>query len=241
MLLVEELAARAWPAAETLRADGWLLRHTPSLTRRRSNSALALADGGDPAVVEAFYAQRGRPAYVQVSPAERRAGIDAELARRGWQRDGPTDMLVADADTVLARTRAGEIALAARPEPSWVAAWAACDPRPDAGEHVRDVFARIALPAAFARAGGDLGAGVAVCERGWVGLFSIATAPAARRRGIASAMVHALTRWGVERGARHAYLQVESDNAGAQGFWASVGFRRSHGYHYRVAPGPRAP
>ena len=43
---VEELAARGWPAAETLRRDGWLLRHTPSLTRRRSNSALPLAVSG---------------------------------------------------------------------------------------------------------------------------------------------------------------------------------------------------
>ena len=59
-MLIEELAARAWPAAEAHRANGWLLRHTPSLTRRRSNSALALdGDHGDPAVVEDFYARRG--------------------------------------------------------------------------------------------------------------------------------------------------------------------------------------
>jgi GNAT superfamily N-acetyltransferase len=238
MLLVEELAARGWPAAETLRVDGWLLRHTPSLARRRSNSALPLAhDHGDTAVVEDFYAHRGACALVQVAPAERRAALDDELARRGWSREGETDVLLADAGTVLARTAPGDVALARRPEPAWVAAWSACDPRPDAVEHARDVFVRIEPETAFALAADRLGAGIAVCQRGWVGLFSVVTAAGARRRGIAGNVLHALTRWAVERGARRAYLQVEAGNAAAQAFWASAGFERSHGYHYRVAPG----
>src|SRR5215208_8120715 len=109
MLLVEGLAARGWPAGEALRCDGWLLRHTPSLTRRRSNSALPLADRPDPALVEDFYARRGARALVQVSPAEERTGLDAELARRGWTREGATDVLVADADAVLAATAPGAV------------------------------------------------------------------------------------------------------------------------------------
>src|SRR4051812_1361310 len=88
MVPVEEIAARGWPAAEALRRDGWLLRYTPSLTRRRSNSALPLADHPDPALVEDFYARRGARALVQVSPAEERAGLDAELARRGGRAKG---------------------------------------------------------------------------------------------------------------------------------------------------------
>jgi N-acetylglutamate synthase len=91
MLLVEELAIRGWPAVEAQRVDGWLLRHTPSLTRRRSNSALPLADGGDPEVVEDLYARRGLRPLVQISPSEERARLDADLARRGWARDGETD------------------------------------------------------------------------------------------------------------------------------------------------------
>jgi N-acetylglutamate synthase len=71
MVLVEELAARGWPAAQTVRLDSWLLRHTPSLTRRRSNSALPVGDAhGDPALVEEFYARHGGRALIQVSPVE---------------------------------------------------------------------------------------------------------------------------------------------------------------------------
>ena len=244
MLLVEELAARAWPAAETLRVDGWLLRHTPSLARRRSNSALPLGDaGGALSVVEDFYASRDTRPRVQVSPAEERAGLDAELDRRGWSRDGPTDVLVADVDAVLAHAQPGAVALLERPDPGWVAAWAACEERPDAEEHARVVLARIEPAAAYARAADDLGVGLAVCERGWAGLFCVATG--ARGRGIAGHVVHGLARWAAGRGATGLYLQVEAGNAAAQRLWARTGFRRAYGYHYRVAPerlaGPRAP
>lgn len=39
-LLIEQLAVNAWPAATVQLVDGWLLRHTPAVARRRSNSAL---------------------------------------------------------------------------------------------------------------------------------------------------------------------------------------------------------
>ena len=237
MLLVEELAARGWPAVETLRADGWLLRHTPSLTRRRSNSALPVGDAhGDPALVEDFYARRGSRALVQVSPAEARTSLDQELARRGWSSEGPTDVLVADTHAVLALTTPGDVALSARPDAGWVAAWAACEERPDAEQHARDVLERIEPATAYAIAGADVGVGLAVCEQGWAGLFCVATAASARRRGIARGVVHALTRWAAERGARRIYLQVETANAPGHAFYASAGFQRSHGYHYRRAP-----
>jgi ribosomal protein S18 acetylase RimI-like enzyme len=235
-LLVEQLAARAWPAAEAVEADGWLLRHTPALSRRRSNSALPLGASPDAAMVEDFYASRGRRALVQIAPDTDRADLDEQLARRGWTSGGPTDVLVADADTALARTRPGEVAVTRRADAAWVEAWAACEGRPDAREHADEVLARIEPATGFAIAGDGEGVGLAVCERGWAGLFCVATAPEARGRGVARTVVHALTRWATRHGAQRVYLQVESDNAPAHALYTSAGFRRSHGYHYRLAP-----
>jgi N-acetylglutamate synthase len=200
---------------------------------------LPLSDAGarDLAVVEDFYARHGRRALVQISPAERHVRLDAELARRGWSTDGHTDVLVAGADAVLARTRPGAVAIAPRPDPRWVASWAACEDRQDAEEHARDVLARIEPAAAYALAGAGAGVGLSVCERGWAGLFSIATARHARRRGLAQAVVHALTRWAARRGTQRIYLQVEAGNEPAHALYARAGFTRSHGYHYRLAPG----
>jgi N-acetylglutamate synthase len=173
---------------------------------------------------------------VQLAPAEAWTPLDGRLAERGWSREGDTDVLVAAADDVLARTRPAAVDVAPRLDERWLAAWAACEGRPDAEEHGREVLSRIEPQTGFALADDDAGVGLAVCERGWVGLFSVATAPSARRRGIASGVVHALTRWAAERGAKGVYLLVESDNAPAHALYERAGFKRSHGYHYRCAP-----
>jgi GNAT superfamily N-acetyltransferase len=147
--LLEELAARAWPAGESERVDGWLLRRTPSVTRRRLNSALPMGrDGAALEDVERFYRGHGMTPLVQVAPAE------------------------------------------------------------DLGE----LDVRIPPPAAFA---------VAFLEGS----------------GVARAVLGALAEWSREHGAGSLYLQVERDNAAARALYASLGFVRSHGYHFRVAPG----
>jgi arginase len=196
----------------------------------------------DPAVVEDFYARLGTRALVQMTPAEALGGLDADLARRGWSAEGATDVLVAEAATVLGRTAAAiasppaDVTIAPRPDVRWVAAWAACEGRTDAAAHARDVLARIEPATGYALAPGGEGVGLAACERGWAGIFCLATAGHARRRGVARAVIHALTRWATERGARRIYLLVERDNVPAHALYARTGFSRSHGYHYRAAP-----
>jgi ribosomal protein S18 acetylase RimI-like enzyme len=205
------------------------------------NSALPLDAAATPdlAVVEAFYARLGVRALVQMAPAEALAGLDAALARRGWSAEGATDVLVAEAAAVLARTAEAapaDVTVAPRPHARWIASWAACEGRADAAEHAREVLARIEPETGYALAPGGAGVGLATCERGWAGIFCLATAAHARRRGVARAVIHALTGWATERGARRIYLLVERDNAPAHALYARTGFSRSHGYHYRAAP-----
>ena len=120
----------------------------------------------------------------------------------------------------------------------WLDAWIAAEGRADAHETYVHVLQWIPPPAGFAVAhieGRRAGVGLAVCERGWSGVFCMAVDPAARRRGVARAVLRALAEWSRARGARGLYLQVECDNAAAQALYASMGFTRSHGYHFRVA------
>ncbi len=237
---IELTAARAWPAAETAERGGWLLRHTPSAGRRRSNSALPLpglsvgADGV--AAVEAWYRDRGAPAAVQVAPADDHAELDGLLAARGWTAGGATDVLVVDAAAVAAGAPAGAVREGFTE--GWLAAWAHAEGRPDADGH-RGILAAVPAPAGFAvvRDGvRPLAVGLCAVESGWGGVFCLATAPDARRRGLARGVLAALAAWGAGRGAARLYVQVESGNAAAQALFASAGFLRSHGYHYRTAP-----
>jgi GNAT superfamily N-acetyltransferase len=221
--------------------DGWLLRRTPSVRRRRLNSALPLGrDGAAVEAVERFSRAYGMTPLVQVTPAEDLGELDAALHERGWRADGPTDILVAAVDDLPAAGTA-EISVSLRPEVdrAWLEAWIAAEGRADARETYAHVLQRIPPPAGFAVAhleGRPAGVGIAVCKRGWLGVFCMAVDPAVRRRGVARAILRALSAWSREQGAGGVYLQVERDNAPAQALNASMGFTRSHGYHFRVAP-----
>jgi GNAT superfamily N-acetyltransferase len=82
--------------------------------------------------------------------------------------------------------------------------------------------------------GAPAGIGLGAVERGWLGLFGLATRPEARGRGVGTAVVGSLVRWGRGEGATGAYLQVEDDNTTARSLFATVGFSPHHRYHYRI-------
>lgn len=229
--------AACWPATEQVERGGWLLRDTPGLDRGRSNAALPLRPHPDLEVLGAFCAGRGRRAQVHVAPADDLRALDAELALRGWAVAMRTDVLVAEPGAIASPE--ARVALLGAPTPAWLEAWGTAEGREPASvaAHARTVFA--ALPAgeaAFALAAGGAAVGLGVRAHGVCGLFSMATAPRARRRGHAAAVLGALAAWAAEAGVSTLALQVLADNAPARAFYHRHGFRRAHGYHYRREP-----
>jgi ribosomal protein S18 acetylase RimI-like enzyme len=92
---------------------------------------------------------------------------------------------------------------------------------------------------ASCRVGGTVvGVGYGVLADGWLGVFGMGTSSQHRRQGVATAVLAALRRVALARGAGQAYLQVETGNAPAIGLYEAAGFRISHGYHYRSEPSP---
>ncbi|OLS31325.1 MAG: hypothetical protein ThorAB25_04140, partial [Candidatus Thorarchaeota archaeon AB_25] len=77
------------------------------------------------------------------------------------------------------------------------------------------------------------GVGFGVVEGKWLGLFNIAVHPSMRGRGVALAVNIALAEWGHQRGARSAYLQVESENIPALKLYSKLGFQHAYTYWYR--------
>ena len=98
MLLVEELAARGWPAAEALArrrlaAAPHAVAHAPALELGAPARRRRPGPGARRGLLRAPRGARARAGL-----ARRGAdGLDAALAGRGWTREGPTDVLVADA------------------------------------------------------------------------------------------------------------------------------------------------
>jgi len=108
----------------------------------------------------------------------------------------------------------------------WLAAWAAIEARPDTAATSQLVLARIGPPAGYLTATRDgevLGVGMLVVERGWAGVFCMATRPADRRRGVATAILQHAASWAGGRAARRLYLQVEEDNLSALRLYRRLG------------------
>ena len=245
---LEELAANAWPAMVVQVIDGWRLRFNNHVTRR-ANSVWPNDHGGRHplgeklAWVEDFYARRGSPARYQICPAAQPAGLDALLAERGYTTDARTAVQIAPLATVLARTEtdlAHRVAVGETFDESWFAAYCAAEAvGPDEANGRRGILGRIGPRLGYALLrldGRPAGLGLAVRERGWVGIFSMATHPEFRRRGLATAVLHALAAWGEAERADRMYLQVMENNAPAKALYARAGLETLYHYHYRQQP-----
>ncbi|AGZ39874.1 GNAT family N-acetyltransferase [Actinoplanes friuliensis] len=229
---IELAAAAAWPATEVEKSGGWLLRHTPGVPRRRSNSALPPPAPAGLDEVEAFYRARELPVTIQVSPAEHHAQLDAHLAARGYRREAPTLVLTAPAVAEPPR-HATDVTdhstdVTDHSTAEWLAAY-----RTLSGDAIA-VLENLPEPAAFVRVG-DRAIGLFVATGGWAGVFCMATDPRHRRQGLASAVLRAGARWAVAQGVAGLYLQVEEGNRAARSLYARAGFTSSHSYHYRIA------
>jgi len=242
-----EKAARATPAAVEHRRTGWWLRYTDNVTWW-SGAVLAHGAADDLGqridAAERFYAERDAIPRFQICP-DCPGPLDQVLAGRGYRWDAAV-LLV----TAMAATPAGECAPAAAtvrlddsPGPEWLAVLrSATEPETDV-EHETRLLHGIDRPQAYVTAcmGSDpVGIGRAVVDEAWTGIFSMATAPRARRRGVGRLVLSALGRWAEGRGAPQLYLQVERANAGARRLYDAAGFTQLAAYHYRVREGSGA-
>lgn len=242
----ERRLAESWPPEVSEGAHGWRLRASGGATRR-GNSVLALAfDGGDVHAAvdraEAWYRERGLPACFMISPAARPDGLDRSLEGRGYRREG--DSIVMAAPLPPSGLPAGiGLRRHERPTDAWLdvagegrtgaaaAAWAGIVGRtPGAGS------------AAFVenRSGGTVAAvgGGVVIDR-TLCIFCMFTRPAARRAGLARAVLAHLIQWASGVAADRILLQVEGGNEAARRLYRSFGLRDLYPYHYRIGGGTR--
>ncbi|MDQ1681149.1 MAG: N-acetylglutamate synthase [Frankiaceae bacterium] len=230
---LQRIASDGWPALERERLGGWELRAAGGWTKR-ANSLLPIGSPGVPLdaaliAVRSWYAARGLPAVVLV-PLPLCEALDDELSARGWALGTAVDVLVADLPRI--RRHPGiDVVVADHPSDDWLRTFPDASP---VGERVLDsgraVFASAVVDGVTV--GGVRGS----LDERWLGITALNVATAHRRRGIARALVSSVADWAAHRGARHAYLQVERDNAAAQALYAEQGFTFHHSYVYRVAP-----
>jgi len=247
---LEELAANAWPPLITQRLDGWQLGFSYGATRRANsilpNEANHYHDVLQKIVwAEQWYARHGLPACYKLSPAAQPANLAAILAERGYISSAPTQMRTATVSTVLRRDRAClvstpsafRVQLSETFDPAWNVLHGEIEREDEHTNKIRgQIFQQISQPCAyitlFNEQNQPAAIGVGVAERGWVGIFGMATLPQFRRQGAASQIIRTLAEWGEQQQAKQLYLQVMSQNETAQAVYARLGFEEIYRYFY---------
>ena len=234
----EERGFNAWPALHTLVVDGWLLRFAQGHSRRANSvnawsSTARVDDIVD--LAAASYRQQNIPLLFRITPLVP-PGFDARLERQGFERVDPSLVMVRPLELPLAFDPA--VALTERPTPDWLHG---VEEAAHLSHHARQahhaILSAVRLPAVFATLyedGVPLAFGMAVLERGAIGLFDVVTVPQARRRGVSRRLCKTLLAWGQQRSARAAYLQVLAANHAAVTLYENLGFVLAYRYHYRI-------
>ncbi|WP_330233394.1 GNAT family N-acetyltransferase [Nocardia sp. NBC_00508] len=249
---LEAAAAYAWPGVEHAWIDGWLARAGHGYTGR-ANSAVPLGSSERSAVVSVetlhriseWYTARGLP--LQLALPDRLAPVPP-----GWHSWRETLMLAIDIDSFILPQGPSMVRIAPEPNDDWLTMHRHSGEDPAAQEvspptplpevltavHDGELgFASLGLPRPIAIGRGALT--TAPDGRRWVGLTCVAVAAAHRRHGLGSLVCAELLRWGGDRGATHAYLQVEATNVAARAMYRELGFVEHHAYRY-AAPEPLA-
>jgi ribosomal protein S18 acetylase RimI-like enzyme len=239
ILALSAVSSRGWRAAETAEVGGWLLRANHGVTSR-ANSALplrrpanSLSDTLD--VAQEWYATRGLPLRVQ-TPLHARRLLDAELAERGWPSSHET--LVLALRIPSAAPDAPDVRIRPEPDDAWVDRFRDGTTPPGMRalltRHERVGFAEIR------RDGVPLAIGRGAIDDEWLGITAVEVAPEQRRQGLATAIIHALWRWGADvHAAKRSYLEVEVHNDPAITLYRALGYWEHHVYRYRTGPSSR--
>ncbi|SCF13034.1 GNAT family N-acetyltransferase [Micromonospora mirobrigensis] len=245
VVALEVASDEAWPAAVRGRLGDWLLRSAAGWSGR-ANSALPIGDPDRPLpaavdAIERWYADLGQPAMVN-TPLPLAAPVGAELDARGWGARPPvlvqTVPLAALPPAPPASAAAPPVELATAPSPEWLSVAAGRKGGlPEAARHVLTAVDQVRFAHVYADGAlVAMGRGTVTGGGRWLGLSLIEVVPEARRRGLAGRVVRELVAWGVEAGARDAFLQVEQRNTAAVGLYRQLGFTTHHTYLTRVAP-----
>lgn len=189
--------------------------------------------------VRAFYFRRELPAMAQL-PLPACAALDEKLADIGFEAMRPTFVLTACIEDVLGG-RSGEVPrmeveVRTTPNKDWLEAYEAWGGSlGEVGEAVILRHPRVGFASIRDAKNEVVAVGRVAADNGWAGLSTAAVHPKHRRRGLATALIHARLRWAAENhDARHAYSQVERRNEASLSMCREAGFSFHHEYHYRI-------
>ncbi len=238
---IEEVAFNAWPALQQMLYDGWLLRFSNGYSMRGNSINMLYPSTIDIdekiKTCEKMYAERDLPPIFRLSLQATPPDLDGALEVRRYKKIDPTSVLYLH----LQQRRLSpqdESGFNQESVDRWLTVFHAMRGLDAKAERnhaaiVQSIPSRIL--AAILNAGGKpVACGLGVLERSYFGLFDVLTHPEHRGKGYATQLMNGMLHWSTDHGATLAYLQVERDNAAAQGLYEKFGFQEAYYYWYRI-------
>lgn len=237
---LEAVGFRAWPAASVVYDGSWQVRLTGGHPSKRLNCIVPLdpSDYRDMPIrlskAKKRFADYGRQLVVRetpLAPPEMMRYFETE----GWQCFESSDVMVVDLSRIGLPPAIGH--LPSHDIGRFIDASIAVEADDASLKPALAEILSAIKPASgfFIRETQDVGAvGVALCvqDNDLAGILSFAVAPTQRRTGLGTEILASALHWARISGARTAWLQVISSNAGAIALYEKFGFRKAYGYRY---------
>lgn len=241
---IEDAGLNASAPPQQRWVDGWLVRFSAGKAKR-ARCINAVADGRLPmaerlALCEQVFVQAKLPMVVRITPFTLPRHLDETLAAMGLHRIDDTRVMALAglnelAPVVLpAGLSVHTVGLEAFAQRVGGLRGSPLSQRQAHAERL--LHSPVPFHAFELRSQGEvLACGQYAIEADLVGLYDVFTTPAARGQGCARQLCQHMLVHARERGARHAYLQVEGDNHPARAVYHRLGFADGYSYHYRTA------
>jgi ribosomal protein S18 acetylase RimI-like enzyme len=234
---IERATLDAVCPAEVHEIPGWLLPFDP-LPIGRARSAVPLAhmplSPAELLPIEAYYQQRDRPTVFRLPESLISPEIGNALQAMDYVGTQAVLVQVAELAGLLRLAPPDAATLSATPSAAWASVYTADGFDPVDGANRVQLLSRSrhVVYACVSEGGQALAAGTGSISQGWLSIHGMRTAPGAQGRGLASRILAGLAAHAAEQGVRRVFLQVEDDNAVAQGLYRKAGFATAWRYHY---------
>lgn len=244
---LEAAGFRAWPASHISYDGTWAIRLTKSFPAKRLNSVNPLdpsdhSDIGERVARAArTFAEFGRPLLFRQSPLAPPALI-RHLDEAGWPRFDESIVFTAPLAALDLSSAIDRIPI--RDLTRYVNASLSVHERdPSLRDGLTEILSAIRPPAGlFVREsakGVPVAVALAIHDNDLAGFLDIAVDRSLRRQGIGRDIMMSALRFTAHRGARTAWLQVESANAAGIALYRALGFSEAYRYVYRAPPDTR--
>ena len=238
---IEEISLNAWPALETIHYDGWIIRFANGVTKR-SNSVNPIYESSENIddkidFCERFYRSKALPVCFKITDIAQPSGLDKVLEARSYEHKFDVSVQLMDISK-LSTDIDKNIHLLENTDEIWLDQYIKMNGSKQSDKPVyKKIIDQIVPPKClFALALNELviGCGLGVVEDKYIGLFDIVIDPQYRNQGFGKLLVENILKWGKDKGAETAYLQVLADNDPAIRLYEKVGFREEYKYWYRI-------